>query len=123
MKSIVKLNIEQEKPPLDVALYYIMHEIELAKYNGGGVIKVLHGYGSSGVGGVIKIETLKMLKKLKRKSPNDSMSKGLKIRDYIMGEEFSVTSPKYVRWVQDYPELMSDEDLNNGNGGVVFIKV
>lgn len=122
-KNITKLNIEQEKPPLDVALYYIIHEIEILKTSGGGVIKILHGYGSSGVGGVIKVECLKMLRRMKIKSPNELSSKNTKIRDYITGEEFSTSNAKYIKWVKLFPELLADEDLNNGNGGVTFVIV
>ncbi len=118
--SITKLDIETEKPPLDVALYYVLHEIEVLQ-NLGGVIKIIHGYGSSGTGGVIKNECHKLLIKLKKaRTPN---RKNVCIREYIKGEEFFPTNSKYIRWVEDYPILLADEDLARGNGGVTFVIV
>ena len=98
------------------ALATVEHEIEVLSFNKATkVLKVIHGYGSSGSGGVIKsglTELLKRLVKLK------------KIEDFVQNNKFGTLSDKYKKYTKIYPSLLLDSDLQNLNPGItiVFLK-
>jgi hypothetical protein len=75
------------------------------------VIKIIHGYGSSGKGGVTR-ETVRNWGYVNRK----------RIRYIIAGEQYSLTdeaTQTLRREVGDYP----DPDIGAGNGGITVIWV
>ena len=93
-------NVKADLPTVELALANI--EIEL---------KVIHGYGSSGVGGEIKHALNNWLKIKKRQ--------GLFL-DYVKGEELA-TSKKQKKFKEICPELMGDFELYFSNPGVTLI--
>lgn len=110
---IKEINIKEDMPPTDVAVAIAMQEIKANRQFGDRVIKFLHGYGSTGVGGSIRIELRKQLDILKRQK---------QIIDYIKGEQltsFFVKEMKYDRQIID--ELLADNDYNNCNKGVTIV--
>jgi hypothetical protein len=102
-------------PTVDYSIAVVETEIERLSICDGGIIKVIHGYGSHGKGGTIRIELRKYLEKQKRLK---------KIKDYINGE--SLTSMKLLNY--NLPQniidsLMSDEDNDHFNPGHTIIIV
>ena len=79
------------------------------------VLKVIHGYGSHGVGGEIKRSVKIKLEQLKKQR---------KIDDYICGEHFGETEKSSPYILENFPELLLDADLKNYNSGItlVFLK-
>ena len=61
------INVKQNFPTVDYALYQIDQEIKHSKILGRHAIIVIHGYGSKGKGGVIKNAIKQYLPELKRK--------------------------------------------------------
>jgi hypothetical protein len=53
MSTIRTYNVEAGLPTLDEARRMVAAEIKQAKREGGKVLKVIHGYGSTGKGGVL----------------------------------------------------------------------
>ncbi len=104
-------NVKQDMPTVELALANIEIEIGRCKSEGVRVLKVIHGYGSSGVGGEIK-HALNNWLRLKKKQ-------GLFV-DYIKGEEWP-TSKKHNRYEEQYPELLGDIELYTINPGVTLI--
>ena len=112
MNKVIKIDIKEGMPTVDVALFHLQNEIKLGKLSGVKVIKVIHGYGSHGRGGTIKIETRLKLKELKRK--------GI-IKDFIPGEGWSVNKVKPMGLLKDAPELLLNKDGESFNSGVTII--
>lgn len=105
-------NIEQGHPSTVVAKMNLEQALLTAKSSGKNIVKVIHGYGSSGKGGNIKIETLELLQN-KKKS-------GI-IKNYIKGEEFSAFNQD-ARWILDaYPLLCKDADYGMCNHGITIV--
>jgi len=107
--SIRIFNVEAGMPILDEARRLVAAEIKLAKQQKVRVLKVIHGYGSSGKGGALCVGL--------RKSFGLRKKEGV-IKDFFPGEKFSVFEPAVLDLLEAVPELRGDPDLNAVNEGV-----
>ena len=116
IRAFVKktINLEQGHPVLEVALKKLDEGIEDAAKNNIQLLTLIHGYGSSGKGGRIRLEC--------RKSLDFMKSKG-RIRDYIAGENFSRKFGPAKMLLQRYPQLSMDSNLNKGNRGITLVVI
>ena len=93
-------------PVVKQALRILDSEIERAKSAGVPCIKVIHGYGSTGVGGKIKARLMKVLEEKKERGY---------IEDFIPGKDWSIFNEK-TRMVLDRGRgARNDEDLDKFN--------
>jgi hypothetical protein len=106
------VNLEAGRPVVDVALHRMNELIEDSIRNNVNVLTLIHGYGSSGKGGVIRLECRKMLEFLK--------NKGI-IKGYIAGEDFNKRSGLVKSLLRRYPQLGMDKHLNRGNRGITLV--
>lgn len=106
------VNLEAGRPVVEVALNRCREVIDDAILNKINVITLIHGYGSSGKGGVIRSECRKTL---------DYMKSRRIISDYISGEEFHKKSGRVKTLLQRYPQLAKDRNLNQGNQGITLV--
>jgi len=106
------INLEAGRPVVKVALNRLNEIIEDSVRNNVNVLTLIHGYGSSGKGGAIRLECRKTLDFLK--------SKGL-ISAYIAGEDFNKRSGLVKSLLQRYPQLVMDKHLNRGNRGITLV--
>ena len=113
--KIETINIKDGFPPSDVAVANMEIEIERQTFAGTKVLKVVHGYGSHGVGGEIKKFAHSRLLELKKKN---------KIIDFIPAEMFGGLAKNSEYISKNFPELLFDDDLKNYNSGItiVFLK-
>ena len=72
----------------------------------------IHGYGSSGKGGTLHIGV--------RKSFGLRKKEGV-IKDFIVGEDFSIFDETTLDLLEEVPELRGDPDLGATNEGVTII--
>lgn len=113
MAGLLKeVNIKADMPTADVAIKRVTHTIRNGKALGFSAVKLIHGYGSSGAGGVIRVETRRYLADQKRK--------GL-IRDYIPGEQFSIFDEATRKAFDLCDALRRDSDLERSNNGVTIV--
>lgn len=87
----------------------LLDHITVARRTGVKVIKVIHGYGSSGTGGVLRTELRRMLSGMKNRV------------SVICGENFSIFNESTRQALTKYPELRRDRDLENANNGITLI--
>ena len=106
------VNLEAGRPVLEVALARMHEIIDDAIRNDVKVLTLIHGYGSSGKGGVIRSECRKLLDFLK--------SKGV-ISDYVGGEDFNKRSGTVRSLLRRYPQLDTDKHLNRNNRGITLV--
>ena len=106
------INLEHGRPVVEVALQKLNDAVADAITQKVSVLTLIHGYGSSGKGGLIRLECRKILEYMK--------SRGT-IRDYIAGEEFSKKSGFVKFHLQRYPALGKNKNLNKGNRGVTLV--
>ena len=110
---MIVINFKETYPKLDVAIAQVEIEIDRYKKTPNTVLKVIHGHGSHGVGGVIRVELRNRLYQLKRQK---------KIKDYIAGE--LLTQKRLEQYNYPIPihnQILLDEDMLRLNPGVTFI--
>jgi hypothetical protein len=110
--SVSTFNVEADLPSLDEARRRVIAEIRRAQQGGVRVLKVIHGWGSSGKGG-------KLCHGL-RKSFALRKKEGV-IKDYIPGENFSIFNQTVLALLDAVPELRGDPDLNQTNEGMTVV--
>ena len=112
MTKLREVNLELGMPYAADAVRRLTFEVHHSKSLGCTVLKIIHGYGSSGKGGKIRIAARERLDFLRRKG---------EIRDYIPGERFTIFDESTRKAFQACPELRKDRDLERSNNGVTFI--
>ncbi len=85
--------------------------IDECKREGESIIKVLHGYGSHGVGGVLFSAVREKLAFFKRQG---------KIKDYFGGGKWNLLDHETVEALLKDKSIV-DEDLNRSNPGITII--
>ena len=111
MNAIRTYNVEAGLPTLDEARRLVIEEIKRAKREGVKVLKVIHGYGSSGKGGALCFGL--------RKSFGLRKKEGV-IKDSIAGEDFSIFNDTVLALLEAVPELRGETDLGAINRGVAI---
>lgn len=106
------VNLKAGLPVASVALARMTEAIADSARQGVTFLTLIHGYGSSGKGGVIRDECRKALAFLR--------DKGV-VREVIAGEEFDRRSGQVKALLQRYPSLARDHNLNRGNRGVTLV--
>jgi len=105
-------NVEAGFPTLDEARRLVIAEIKTAKREGVQVLKIIHGYGSSGKGGKLNFGL--------RKSFALRKQEGV-IKDFIPGEDFSIFNSTVLTLLEAVPELRGDPDLDATNEGITIL--
>ena len=99
-------------PLVREALQRLDRELALARQEKAKLLKVIHGYGSSGAGGEIRIAVQKRLLELAQNG---------EIRGCIFGENWSKSDDAAWKLLQSHPELKSDSDLGRRNRGITIV--
>lgn len=106
------VNLEDDRPTVERMRLRLDRALALARSEGTGLLKLIHGYGSSGVGGALRVAVHSSLVRYK-----DS---GL-IRDFIPGENFRVSDETTWALLKRAPEMKSDRDLGRENKGITIV--
>jgi hypothetical protein len=88
-------------PQVHEALARLDRELAGARQRGEALLKLIHGYGSTGAGGDIRIAVQKRLREL----ADDGQ-----IRGCIFGESWSKSDDEAWRLLQSHPALKSDSE-------------
>ncbi|HEU5403651.1 MAG TPA: hypothetical protein VFU86_20010 [Terriglobales bacterium] len=113
MPAQIKIvNLEEDLPTVNRMRLKLDRALAIARSEGTTLLKLIHGYGSSGVGGALRIAVHSSLLRYK-----DS---GL-IRDFIDGENFRVSDETTWTLLKRMPEIKQDRDLGRGNKGITIV--
>ncbi len=99
-------------PLVREALRRMDRELALARQEKAKLLKLIHGYGSTGAGGDIRIAVQKRLLE---------MTQNGQIRGCIFGENWSQSDDAAWKLLQLQPELKSDSDLGRRNRGITIV--
>ena len=108
------INLEVGMPMVYEALTKLDFEIAQALRDRCPILKLIHGYGSSGVGGDIRIAVQKRLRELQDQGS---------IRTCIFGEDWSTSDAETWALLKLHPALKSDPHLGRRNAGITIVKL
>ncbi len=98
-------------PSVEEALRRLDRELALARQGKISLLKIVHGYGSSGAGGDIRMAVQRRLRELEAGQ----------LRGCIFGENWSKTDDVTWRLLQAQAGLKDDPDLGRGNRGITVV--
>lgn len=106
------INVEADFPSLEEARFMVIDAIRRAKKDQIRVLKIIHGYGSSGQGGKLCTGLRKSFALRKKEGV---------IKDFVIGERFDIFDNTTLHLLDLAPELRGDPDLGATNEGVSFL--
>jgi len=113
MAATIKTVILKEgMPSVEQARARLHGEIQSGRQSGVKVLKLVHGYGSTGVGGDLRIALQSTLRQMAAKG---------EIRDCIYGENWRTSDERSWDLLKQMPQLKADSDLGKGNRGITIV--
>jgi len=109
MKTV---NLKEGMPQVHQALSQLDSELARAREQGYGLVKLIHGYGSTGAGGEIRIAVQRKLREMSDES---------QIRGCVFGEDWSKSDKQTWALLGSHPELKQDSDLGRRNRGITVV--
>jgi DNA-nicking Smr family endonuclease len=110
--AIKTVILKEGMPSVEQARARMSDEIHAARQAGIKVLKIVHGYGSTGAGGDLRIALQSTLRQMAAKK---------EIRDCIYGENWRKGDERTWELLKQMPELKSDSDLGRGNKGTTIV--
>jgi len=107
-----EVNLERGMPRAEQAVRQMTFEIRRSRALGYTGLKIIHGYGSSGTGGRIRMEARACLSRMAARG---------EIHGFIPGEDFSIFNPAVLEAFRKCGDLRRDRDLERHNNGVTVI--
>ncbi len=110
--KMIIINLELGMPSVDQATHRLGGELVRARAQGAKAVKIIHGYGSSGVGGKLRVGIRTALAERKRRG---------EIKEAVAGEDWSVFGAGARKILDAYPDLSRDRDFERGNAGITIV--
>lgn len=107
-------NLESGMPDIDTARRRLIAELDSSRRNRQRLLKVIHGWGSSGQGGKLGPAI--------RRSLRLRVKEG-KVVLVVFGERFSSDTIEGREFVQRNPSARADRDFNRANPGITIVEV
>jgi len=99
-------------PTVEQARLRLEHELHVARQARCKALKLIHGYGSSGVGGALRDQLQKDLRQAAERGA---------IKAAIAGEDWRVSSEITWALLKRFPEWKQDPDLGRNNQGISIV--
>lgn len=106
------VNLERGMPSVEQALRQLEGALASARLQGIRVLSLIHGYGSSGSGGAIRLAVRERLALLQRQG---------RVESAVYGEDFEGRSARGRQLLRRYPFLRRHRDLNRANPGITVV--
>jgi hypothetical protein len=106
------VNLKEGMPLVREAMSRMDRELRLAKQEGVLLVKFVHGYGSTGKGGEIRLAMQQ--ESMKRRQQGD-------IAAVIFGEDWRISNETTWALLKKHPDLKQDSDLGRENRGITVV--
>lgn len=106
------VNLEQNMPSVEQARIRLEQAVRSARAKKCKVLKLIHGYGSTGKGGAIRKDVHSTLASYQRSG---------KIKTFVPGEEFSPFYSNARMAADQCPSLLRDRDYTASNHGITIV--
>ena len=111
--GVVTINLERGRPTVEMALSKLDREIATARMSNSRLLRVIHGWGSSGEGGAIRTAVLGHLASLLRSR---------RVRGFLNGLDYSRDTNQGRTLLARFPVLEDSLKSDRDNAGVTFIE-
>ncbi len=108
------LQIKSGQPTLDEARRRLLDEMDAARRDGVRLLRVVHGWGSGGEGGVLAVGIRRSLRLRVKEGRAASI---------VPGERFSSDTQEGREFAQRHPEVRRDPDFNRANPGITVVEL
>ena len=112
MNDLREVDLARGMPRAEQAIRQMLFELRRSPGLGCSAVKLIHGYGSSGAGGRIRVEARRRL---------DRMKAGGEIWGYIPAASLSITDHDTLSVLDRRPISRRVRDLERHNNGVTFV--
>ena len=106
------INIKQGMPTVSEALQILAGIIDERRQSHGLIVKLIHGYGSTGTGGRIREAVRRRLQLMRARGD---------VRFVIPGEEFARGHQETDLAMGSFPRLRDDTDFQRQNAGITIV--
>ncbi len=110
--QLITLDIKSEQQTVSEAIAQFLVDLDVYKLGGYKVLKIIHGYGSHGVGGAIKAAFLRKCQELKNRHI---------IYDYTCCDNWTDHNPTKKIAINYCPDLIADKELYLLNPGCSIV--
>ena len=112
-RKIEVVNLEHGFPSAEEARTRLATEVDVARKKGVGLLKIVHGYGSTGKGGTLRKTLRTMLLRMQNEG---------KIGRVIFGESWDLFDEPSRNLMDRYPLIRGDKDIGRGNAGITIVE-
>ena len=112
-RKVETVNLEHGFPTAEEARQRLATEIDVARKKGVGLLKIVHGYGSTGKGGTLRKSLRTMLLRMQHEG---------KIGRVIFGESWDLFDEPSRNLMDRYPLIRGDRDIGRGNAGITIVE-
>lgn len=112
--SICNVNLEKGMPAVEEGLERLEEALRSARHEGVPILRIIHGYGSSGSGGNLR----KACRALLKQKVGSKL-----IRGFLPGEEYSGAGRAGRALIRRHPSLSRTEHADRGNPGITFVEL
>jgi len=109
IKDIYYINVEENLPTTREATDLLLTELDIARKSKYPIAKIIHGWGSHGIGGKLKEDIRLVLHNLVGNGD---------LKEIVYGEDWDIFNKKVYNLLITYPSLKKELDLFYGNIGV-----
>ncbi len=109
MPTMKTVNLEEGRPSVASASSRLLDQLRTARQQKYAAVKVIHGYGSHGIGGELRVAIQAMLARMANEG---------ELRGFVAGEDWRISDETTWRLIQKHRELKNDSDLGKGNRGI-----
>ena len=106
------INLEAGMPPVEEAVSRMKIGLQEMRVSGTKLVRLIHGYGSTGRGGKICIRVRTELERMKNRS---------RIQGYVTGENFGPYNEESRKLTDRFPEIVRDRDYGRCNHGITIV--
>jgi hypothetical protein len=111
--KLIVLNLKAGMPTVEQAKRRLLESLYAPRGASGPVVKIIHGYGSTGTGGAIRGAIRELMAQWQREG---------KVLKVVAGENWSIFDAGSQDLRQRYTFLGKDEDLDRGNAGMTLVE-
>lgn len=113
-EKIRTVSVKDAMPTVEEGLARLEAELARAKASGATVVRVIHGYGSSGKGGALRDACRAFLAREARAG---------RIRSFVPGDDYSRATVAGRNLMGKWPDLKAAERTDSGNPGITMVEV